>query len=131
MSLKITLKPDETIVINGCVIKNSSKRHTMMVENFADIIRGADILKEDQANTPLKRVYFLIQTALIEVNLREKLVPHVQKQLAELFNIFNSDVKNDIMRTANFVSVSDYYKALASLRPAIKYEAELLEIGKN
>ena len=130
MSLKITLKPDETIVINGCIIKNSSRRHTMMVENFADIIRGADILKEDEANTPLKRVYFLIQTALLDKKLRDKVVPHIQKQLAELFNIFSSEVKNDIMKTANFVSASDYYKALSSLRSAIKYEAKLLEISK-
>lgn len=130
MSLKITLKPNETIVINGCVIKNSARRHTMMIENFADIIRGADILKEEDANTPLKRVYFLIQTALLDVKIRDKIVPHIQKQLAELFNIFSSEVKDDIMRTANFVSISDYYKALSSLRPAMKYEAKLLEISK-
>jgi flagellar protein FlbT len=129
MSLKITLKPNELIIVNGCVIKNSNRRHTMMIQNFADIIRGSDILSEEDADTPLKKVYFLIQTAFIETKTREKLIPYIQQQLAELFNIFSSDIKDNIMKCANYVSVNDFYKALTELKPAIEYEKKLLEIS--
>lgn len=129
MSLKLTIKPDEVFVINGCVIKNSSRRHTLTIENFADVIRGADLLEEKDANTPIKEVYYLIQVAFLEKSTRDNIIPHVQQKLAKLFTIFGPEAQKYIMECANYISTSDYYKALASLRPAIKYESKLLEIN--
>lgn len=129
MSLKITLKPNELLVINGCVVRNSNRRHTMMIENYGDIIRGSDLLTEEQADTPLKKVYFLIQTAFLEPKTRDKVIPYVQENLAELFTIFSTGTRNNIMECANYVSTNDYYKALSVLKPAIEYEKKLLDLG--
>lgn len=131
MSLKLTLKPDELFVVNGCVMRNSNRRHTLIIENFADVIRGADLLSEETANTPVKQVYFLIQTALIEPTMREDLNPHIQKQLGKLFTVFGDEMREKILTAANHVSTFDYYKALASLRSVAKYEERLLNLKKT
>ena len=131
MSLKITLKPNEVFVVNGCVMKNSARRHTMIIENYADIIRGADLIDEEEATTPLKKIYFLIQTAFLDPRYRENLIPVIHEQLAAVHKIFSAQVQSNIMECANYLSVGDYYKALAILRPAIKYEKQLLDFRQR
>ncbi|KAF0674636.1 flagellar biosynthesis repressor FlbT [Profundibacterium mesophilum] len=126
MALKLTLKPDEKIIVNGCEMRNSSRRHVMIIESHADVVRGHDLLDEGDAATPVSRVYYLIQCVLVRANLRDKLVPVIQKDLATLATIFGGSNLSQIFEAASFVSLSDYYKALRALRPVMRYEAELL-----
>ncbi|KAA9009962.1 flagellar biosynthesis repressor FlbT [Histidinibacterium aquaticum] len=125
MALKLTLKPQERIVVNGCVMRNSSRRHVMVIETHGDIIRGHDLLEEGDAATPVAQVYFLIQTALTRADLRKKLVPAIQVKLAELVPVFGAERRGNVFEAANYVSASDYYKALRALRPLMKREQEI------
>lgn len=133
MALRLTLKPNEKIVINGCVIRNADRRQMLTIENHADIVRGVDLLGEDEAGTPVKNVYFFIQTCLLQPQVRDELVPVIQKDLAKLVPVFHEEIGGHIFEAANHVSVGDYYKAMRALRPLIKYEARLLDMiqGKN
>ena len=126
MPLRLTLKPDERIIVNGCAIRNASRRQTLTIENRADVVRGHDLLKEKDANTPVTRVYFLIQTVLVAADLREEFNPQIQKNLAELATVFGPDLRENIVSAANFVSIGDYYKAMRALSGLIKYERQLL-----
>ena len=128
MPLRLTLKPDERIIVNGCVIRNASRRQTLTIENHADVIRGHDLLKEQEATTPVTRVYLVIQTVLVAAELREEFNPQIQKQLAELVTVFGVDHTENIIKAANFVSLGDYYKALRALNPVIKHERQLLDL---
>ena len=47
MGLRLTLKPNERILINGCVIRNSDRRQLLVIENHADIVREADLMGEE------------------------------------------------------------------------------------
>lgn len=127
MALKLTLKPDERIVVNGCMMRNSSRRHVLTIESQADVVRGHDLLDADAPVTPVTRVYYLIQTALIQRAVREDLLPVIQNQLADLAMVFGNPSLGHVFEAANFVSIGDYYKALRSLRPVIAHEAELFE----
>ncbi|MCU4654326.1 flagellar biosynthesis repressor FlbT [Roseibacterium sp. SDUM158016] len=127
MPLKLTLKPDECVVINGCVIRNSNRRHVLTIESqHADVIRGKDLLGQDEVATPVSRVYYLIQTALIKAELREKLVPEIQSQLAVLATVFGPGHVRHVFEAANCVSQMDYYRALSELRPLLAREQVLL-----
>ncbi|MDC0739424.1 flagellar biosynthesis repressor FlbT [Cognatishimia sp. SS12] len=128
MALRLTLKPNEKIVINGCVIRNADRRQLLTIENHADIVRGVDLLDDDEAGTPVKNVYFFIQTALLNPPVRDELVPVIQKDLAALVPIFHEEIGGHIFEAANHVSCGDYYKAMRALRPLMKYEADLLEM---
>lgn len=128
MALRLTLKPNEKIVINGCVIRNADRRQLLTIENHADIVRGVDLLDEGEAGTPVKTVYFFIQTALLKPAVRKELVPVIQRELARLVPVFHEEIGGHIFEAANHVSCSDFYKAMRALRPLIKYEARLLEM---
>ncbi len=128
MPLRLTLKPDERIIVNGCAIRNASRRQTLTIENRADVVRGNDLLKEQEANTPVTRVYFSIQTILVAAELREDFTPQIQRNLAELMSVFGLEYRDNIVKAANFVSVGDYYKALRALSGLIKHERQLLDL---
>ncbi len=122
MPLKLKLKPGEEIIVNGCVIKNSDKRAMVSIENYADVIRGKDILQLEDATTPLKEVYFLIQTALIDPAKRDTVVPHIQSRLADLAMKVSTNNCGCIFDAANKISTMNYYQALVSVRKVINSE---------
>jgi flagellar biosynthesis repressor protein FlbT len=128
LPLRLTLKPEERIIINGCVIRNAARRQTLTIENHADVVRGHDLLKEQEVRTPVTRVYFLIQTVLVAANLRDDFNPKIQKSLAELVTVFGSGYTENILNAANFVSTGDYYKALRALSGLIIHERDLLNL---
>lgn len=127
MALKLTLKPDERIIVNGCAMRNSGRRHVLTIESKADVIRGQDLLDPEGAATPVRRVYFLIQTALTRADLRDDLLSPIQKQLAILATVFAGGNNARIFEAANFVSMGDYYKALSALRPVMRHEEEIFD----
>lgn len=126
MALKLTLKPDERIIVNGCAMRNSGRRHVLTIESQADVIRGHDLLDPDGVVTPVRRVYFLIQTALTRADLRDDLLSPIQKQLAVLATVFGGSNVGQIFEAANFVSIGDYYKALSALRPVLRHEETIM-----
>ena len=119
--LKLTLRPRERVVVNGCVIRNGDRRQALTVENRADIVRESDLLKPDAESTPVSKVYFLVQTALIRPDTRDQILPMIQQGLADLACCFGAEMRSRIMEAANFVSMSDFYKAMSELRAVLKY----------
>jgi len=66
MALKISLKAHERLIIGGAVVTNGSTRSDLIIENNVPILRDKDILSETQANTPCRRLYFLIQLMYVD-----------------------------------------------------------------
>ena len=87
MALRLTLKPNERIIVNGCVLRNADRRQMLVIESHADVVRETDLLDEGDARTPVKEVYFFIQSALMNQKIREKLVPVIQKKLGQLVHV--------------------------------------------
>ena len=127
MGLRLSLKPNEKVIINGCVISNTNRRQKLTIENQADVIREDDLLDPDQAATPVSQVYFFIQSALLDPKIRDTIVPVIQEKLGKLATVFDDRTTGLIFEAANHVSASDFYKALSSLRGVLKRETELLK----
>lgn len=126
MALRLTLKPNEKCVINGCVIRNADRRQTLTIENYADVVRENDLLDEAEAASPVREVYYFIQSALLRPEIRDEIVPEIQKRLGKLVPVFHDEISGYIFETANHVSAANYYKAMRALRPVMDYESELL-----
>jgi flagellar biosynthesis regulator FlbT len=62
MGLKITLKPFERIEIGPLTLTNGwLEPSTFLIEGIAPVLRQANTLLEDQADTSLKQVYLCVQ----------------------------------------------------------------------
>jgi flagellar protein FlbT len=131
MALRISLRPNEKLIVNGCIIRNSSRRQMLIVENQADVIRESELLKSDQVATPVRQVFFFIQTAFLKPEIRETIIPIIQTKLGKLAPIFEERTAGHIMESANHVSAGDYYKALKSLRPVLEREKQVLDLAKE
>jgi len=127
MGLRLSLKPNEKLIINGCIICNADRRQMLTIENQADVIREVDLLNPNQASTPVSQIYFFIQSALLDPKIRDTIVPVIQERLGKLATVFEDQTSGLIFEAANHVSTSDFYKALSSLRGVLKREAEILE----
>jgi len=129
MPLKLKLAAHERLIVNGAVLINGDFRTSLLVRNFAHVMREKDVLQEADANTPTKRLYFLVQTMLMQPPPSETLLASYEeahRQLTEAYvRADNLEVLRDVHR---LVADGDYYKALARLHPLIAYEADLLKM---
>ena len=72
MALKIRLRPKERVIIGGAVVTNGNNNSNLVIDNNIPILREKDIMNEEDANTPCRRIYFVIQLMYVnEKNLQD------------------------------------------------------------
>lgn len=130
MSLKIHLKPHERMIIGGSVISTGHSKSELVVENNVPVLRAKDILREKDADTPCKRIYFIIQLMYVD-----------GKDLARKHDIYWTLVKEVmaaapsttglIAQISKNVLGDRYYQALKLAKKLIEYEQETMEHARN
>ncbi|GFO65344.1 flagellar biosynthesis repressor FlbT [Geomonas paludis] len=126
MSLKITLKSNERLIVGGAVVRNGGKGTVLFIENTVPILREKDILGEKDITTPCKRVYFTIQLMYID----EPNVPNYVKAYSELAaEILKAapSTRTHIEQLNERIEAGNYYQALKLAKNLIEYEEELLK----
>jgi len=130
MALKITLKPGEKLIVGGAVITNGETNTKLMIENSVPILREKDIMAEEQARTPCRRIYFVIQLMYIDVanlanhhNTYWTLVKEVIEAAPSTLPII--DRMNDLILSSKF------YQALKLAKKLIEYEEEAVRHARR
>ncbi len=124
MALIIDLKPGEKILVGTAVITNDSQRTRLHIAGDAPILREKDIMKEEDANSPCRRIYFLIQCMYIS--------PRPDEYFDKYFGMIH-DIQDAAPSTSLFfaainekIMAAHYYQAMKEARALIKYEDKLL-----
>ena len=124
MALKITLKPQEKMILSGAVITNGSNAGChLVIGNKVPILREMDILSENDADTPCRNLYFIIQLMYIDA---ENLAIHQNNywsQVNEIVKAAPSTVALIDQINEEIVS-GRFYQALKTVRKLIDYEKE-------
>ena len=124
MALVIDLKPKERIIVGNAVITNDNQRTRLHIEGEAPILRERDGMREEEATSPCKRIYFIIQLMYLAKDPTElydtyfTAVREVQ-DAAPSTSLLMADISQHILN-------GHYYKALREARKLIDYEQELL-----
>jgi flagellar protein FlbT len=127
MALKITLKPGERMIIGGAVVTNgNSTSCDLVIENKTPILRQKDILTEEKADSPCRRIYYAIQLMYID-----------EGNLAAYHKVYWDLVRDFIHAAPSTVAMIDsinehilhrrYYQALKLTKRLIDYEQEAIE----
>ena len=126
MALKITLKPDEKMIIDGAVIRNGKDRCSLYIENNVPILRRKDIMTDAEANTPGRRIYFVIQLMYVD---SQNLQLHHKNywQLVQDFIQAAPSVLSLIDAINELILDGQYYQALKLARNLIDYEKEAVQ----
>ena len=126
MALKITLKPREKMIIGGAVLTNGSHSSCdMIIENKIPILRQKDIMGEAEADSPCRRLYFVIQLMYIDE-------ANILKYSNQYWNFVQEIVQAAPSMTGVIDAISEqilkqkYYQALKQAQKLIDYEQEVI-----
>lgn len=124
MALVIDLKPHERIIIGTALITNDNARTRLHIEGESAILREKDIMREEEADTPCKKVYLAVQLMYLSSE---------PETLYDLYFDLVRDVQNAAPSTAtffmkinDFIRANQYYKALKETKNLIEHERELM-----
>ncbi len=125
MALIIDLKPGEKILIGTAVITNDNQRTRLHISGEAPILREKDVMQDEEADTPCKKVYFLVQCMYLARNPRE----YHPKYFEFLKAIQTAAPSTAIyfMKINEQIIEGHYYKALREAKDLIGHEKELLD----
>ena len=127
MPLKLSLKPGERFVLNGAVVQNGDRRGVLVLQNKASVLREKDIMQEDQANTPARRIYFPVMMMYLDESGAERYYDEFVRRMSEFMGaIRNPNVLADCVDVSKNCMEREYYKALMLCRKLIDYEDERL-----
>lgn len=115
MPLKLSLKPGETFVVNGAVVRNGDRRGVLLLETQARVLREKDILKPAEASTPAGRAYFAVMQMYLLGEVDGPLYTQTADALAGLLAEL-PDAHDDVLQISADVVAGDLYRALSRCR---------------
>ena len=126
MALRISLKPNEKMILGGAVITNGNGfRCNLIIENKVPILREKDILSENEANSLCRQLYFVIQLMYIDEENLDAHQKNYWKLVKDLIKAAPSST-NLIDQISEKILGSKYYQALKLAQKLIDYEQEVI-----
>lgn len=123
MPLKIELKPHESIIVGEALITNDGERTRFYIEGNVPILREKFILREKDANTPSKRIYFVVQQMYLARD---------ASKLQVLYLEYVRDLQNAAPSLIPYIAPineaiinSDYYGAIKNAGKLMEKEEEV------
>jgi flagellar protein FlbT len=126
-TLKISLKPNEKIYINGAVIR-VDRKVTIELMNDVQFLLESHVIQADQASTPLRQLYFIVQIMLINPAGAAEARDMFRRSLPMLIASFdNQDICNSLKQIDRMVGEDEIYEALKAIRALYPLERRALE----
>ena len=123
MPLKLSLKPGETFVVNGAVVRNGDRRGVLLLETQARVLREKDILRPADAATPAGRAYFAVMQMYLLGEVDGPLYTQTADALAGLLAEM-PDAHDDVLQISADVVAGDLYRALSRCRKLMPAAAD-------
>ncbi|HMK61526.1 MAG TPA: flagellar biosynthesis repressor FlbT [Dissulfurispiraceae bacterium] len=130
MALKISLRPHERLIVGNAVIENGGTHSEFIIENNVPVLREKDILSVKQADSPCRRIYFVIQLMYVD-----------EKNISEHHRSYWELVKDVVDAAPSTLGLIDqiswyilgnkYYQALKLTKKLIEYEQEVINNVRN
>ncbi|MDP2431754.1 MAG: flagellar biosynthesis repressor FlbT [Pseudomonadota bacterium] len=130
MPLKLDLRPHEKLFLGGAVLVNGDSRCQLTVLNDVPVLREKDILKEEDADTPCKRIYLAVQMMYMDAPALARYHQYYWEQVKAVIEVAPSTTER-IEKVSEFVLEGQYYQALKAARELINYEQELLSNARK
>ena len=125
MTLKVELKPGERIVVGRSVITNGQSRTSLLIDGKEPVLRERDILQEEAADTPAKRICYAVQMMYLGGS-ATTLLP-IYTQLTRNALGAAPSMLPIVERMNNCVLTGALYKAFREARNLVAYEKSIFE----
>ena len=127
MPLKLTLKPNEKVLIGTAVVTNAGQKSEIIIENTVPVLREKDIITEENADTICKKIYHAILNMYVDPKNEKEHHDIYFKLVKELFNAAPNQVILALtMEVSQKILEGNHYQAVKICKKLLNFEAELL-----
>lgn len=124
--MNLSLRANEKIYINGAILK-FDRKVSLELMNDATFLLEAHVIQPDQTTTPLRQLYFVIQTMLIDpknAGIARQLFDRMLMTTACIFE--DATVLFGLQHIDRLIAEERYFEALKQLRALYPTEATIL-----
>lgn len=126
--LVIKLKPNEKVLVNGVILQNGDRAASIRVRsNDVSILRARDAIQKEDANTPLKRIYYIAQLAMAGEAEAEAAMQQILQGLEPLKSIFAGAASSEIARAINAANDRKFFVVMRAVKKLFPLEEALLQ----
>lgn len=126
MTLRISLRDGEKVVINGAVIRVSG-RTDLAIESKVTILRGREIMNPAEATTPARSLYFYTMMAYLDPErIEEHHIRVISSLQAVVRLLLGEEARTATASFAKRAATADYYRALGDCRTLMRLEHDAL-----
>jgi flagellar protein FlbT len=128
--MHISLRAGEKIYINGAVLR-VDRKVSLELLNDATFLLEAHVMKVEDATTPLRQLYFIIQIMLMNPN--DSLTAREMCESSIRMTIAASDngaLAAGLRAVRSLVDANRVFEALKAVRALFPLEAEILAAGR-
>ncbi|MBI1393856.1 MAG: flagellar biosynthesis repressor FlbT [Alphaproteobacteria bacterium] len=131
--LVLKLQPGEQILVNGVVMQNGDRRAQLRIKTKnAHILRLRDAIHPDDADTPVKRVYYAAQLVVAGEGDPEAVGALLEKDVDTLSEIFRDrESKSALCAAKAYIVERNFYHAMRELKRVIPIEGTLLSVAAS
>lgn len=123
MPLRVKLKADERVIINGALI-SARQTTALVIHNRVSLLRERQILPPHLVTSPARRIYFAIQCAYVAD--AEERPPYIESALKYAIEFRDTTLSDRVKRLSEQVveqvGREAYYEALRTAQDIMKYE---------
>ncbi len=130
-TMQISLKPGERIFINGAVLR-VDRKVTIELLNDVTFLLESHVLQASAATTPLRQLYFIAQTMLMEPSSAETAKMVFERTHALLLAAFeNERILEGLKAIGDLVEGGKVFEALKTIRSLYSVEDNILAAGDD
>ena len=127
MPLKLTLKPNEKVLVGTAVLTNAGPKAEIIVQNTVPVVREKDIITEEKADTLAKKIYYIILSMYVDQKNESEYHTIYFKLVNEMFEAApNPGILALVMEISQKILEGDHYQALKVCKKLLNFESELL-----
>ena len=129
--MHLRLRPGEKLYINGAVIK-VDRRVSVEVLNDVTFLLQAHVLQAEDATTPLRQLYFAVQSALMEPKNIDLSAVVIADMLAQSLTVFaNKEIISGLLDVRSLVERHRYFESLRIIRSLFVIESKILDSAES
>lgn len=129
--LHISLRPGERIFVNGAVLKVDRKVSIEFLNDVTFLLEQHVLLPQD-TRTPLRQLYFIVQTVLIDPANSSDARTMFDKSFGSLLDSFeNTKIREGLAEVRDFFDHGRPFDALKVLRSLFPIEDTILAEGRR
>ncbi len=125
-TLKLSLKPNEKLYVNGAVIR-ADRKVTLELLNDVQFLLENHVLQPEDASTPLRQLYFILQVMLMNPQGATDALEMFRRSLPLMLANFSDErIRSTLKNVDRMVGEGKVYEALKAIRSLYPLEKAIL-----